>query len=87
MNCNANSVCFAGSSSKISTGWTLGGGIEYALWLHWTVKAEYLYVSLSGGSVTEFAVDTSGLAPASYNANFNHANFNVVRAGLNYKFY
>ena len=27
-----------------ATGWTIGGGVEYAIDSHWSVKAEYLYM-------------------------------------------
>src|SRR5262249_52680081 len=51
--CDGGFTCFAGSSGHTATGWTLGGGLEYAFWQKWSVKAEYLYVSLNGSSVTE----------------------------------
>jgi outer membrane immunogenic protein len=85
--CTAGTACFAGSSSKVATGWTLGGGIEYAFWQHWTLKAEYLYVSLEGQSLTETALAfTPGETPSSFIAHFNRANFNVARVGVNYRF-
>ena len=86
--CRSNLTCFAGSSSDTATGWTIGGGIEYALWQKWTLKAEYLYVSLNSKSVvTESALAFSpGESPTSFNANFNRANFNVARVGVNYHF-
>jgi outer membrane immunogenic protein len=79
-------TCFAGSSSHTATGWTVGGGLEYAFWQRWTVKAEYLYVSLESTSVTESALTfAAGTLPTSYNANFR-TNFNVARGGVNYRF-
>src|SRR4029077_6535377 len=36
----------AGSASTERVGWTAGGGFEYALAQHWSVKAEYLYYDL-----------------------------------------
>jgi outer membrane immunogenic protein len=86
--CESFSTCFAGSSSKIATGGTWGGGLEYAFWQKWTLKAEYLYVSLASNSVTEIALNSGcTCAPASFNANFSRTNFNVVRVGLNYQFH
>lgn len=80
-------TCFSGASSSTAVGWTLGGGLEYAVWQNWTVKAEYLYVSLNGKSVTETALAfTAGNLPASFNANYNRTNFNVARVGINYRF-
>jgi len=79
-------TCFAGSSTAAATGWTLGGGLEYALWQKWSVKVEYLYVSL-GSKLTESAqvLGLLGTAPATINA-YGRENFNVARAGLNYHF-
>ena len=84
--CNGNVTCFTGSSSSMATGWTLGGGLEYAVWQHWTLRAEYLYVSLYGKSVTETALASPGNTPASFNANYSRTNFNVARVGVNYRF-
>jgi outer membrane immunogenic protein len=85
--CTTNVTCFAGSSSHIATGWVAGGGLEYSLWQKWSLKAEYLYVSLDSKSVTESSVAFSpGDLPASFKANFSRANFNVARVGLNYRF-
>jgi outer membrane immunogenic protein len=86
--CTGPATCYAGSSSTIATGWTLGGGLEYALWRNVTLKAEYLYVDLGSKSVTETAqaVATPGVAPASYNANYSRTYFNVARVGVNYRF-
>jgi outer membrane immunogenic protein len=66
---------FAGSSSDTNTGWTLGGGLEYAFTNNLTAKIEGLYVNLD----TE--QDTFGTF-----ADRDNAEFGVVRAGLNYKF-
>jgi outer membrane immunogenic protein len=63
----------AAAQSDTRTGWTVGGGAEYAFAPNWTVKAEYLYVDLG-----KFTCNVCGS-----NVKFNE---NVVRAGLNYKF-
>jgi len=85
--CAANATCFSGSSGTTATGWTVGGGLEYALAQSWTVKAEYMYVSLGAKSVTETALAVLGSTPpASFNANFGRTNLNIARVGLNYRF-
>jgi len=86
LSCGAGFTCFTGASSDTATGWTLGGGLEYALWKNLTVKAEYLYVSLDGKSVTVTAGTLPGSLPVSYNANFDRTNLNVARLGVNYRF-
>ena len=85
--CAASSTCFAGSSNGVATGWTLGGGLEYAFWQNLTLRAEYLYVSLDSKSVTETAVAfLPGTAPASFSASYNRTNINIARIGLSYRF-
>lgn len=58
--------------SSFRTGWTVGGGIEAAVWQNVSVKAEYLYYDLGkytyGGGIN---TTTKG---------------HIVRAGVNYKF-
>jgi outer membrane immunogenic protein len=61
-----------GSANTTKAGWTLGAGVEWALWQNWTAKVEYLYVDLGrGGSI------------AGSDASFHTS---LVRAGLNYRF-
>jgi outer membrane immunogenic protein len=80
-------TCLAGASTGTGVGWTVGGGLEYAIWQHWTIKGEYLFVSLDSQSVTETAlVFVGGTAPSSFNANFGRTTFNVARVGVNYRF-
>ncbi len=68
--------------SSTKSGWTAGGGVEYAVTNNWTVRAEYLYYDLSG---TTFV--NPGPAPAiSATTRWDHTRLNVVRAGVNYKF-
>jgi outer membrane immunogenic protein len=55
-------------------GWTVGGGLEFALPVNnWTAKVEYLYVDLGSAPVC------SGCGNATFTEN-------VVRAGFNYRF-
>jgi len=67
------SVAGFGDSSKTRTGWTLGGGVEYAIAGPWTAKVEYLYVDLGSGDDSAFGS----------NRDFKTS---LVRAGLNYRF-
>jgi len=63
------------SSSDWSSGWALGGGLEYAFMGPWTVKLEYLHVDSGDVTLSLAGVPVTG----SYD-------MNVVRAGLNYRF-
>ena len=67
---------FAGGTST-NAGWTLGGGVEFALPGNWTAKAEYLRVDLGSFNCT-------GCTPApAGNVSLQE---NVFRAGVNYRF-
>ena len=72
--------------SKVNAGWTVGAGIEGALVDHWTWKAEYLYMDLG-------SLDDPDLPITFINASggkvTTHTHFtdNIVRGGINYKFW
>ena len=90
------------NNDDFQTGWTVGGGVEYALptdsFLNFfkssavTVKVEGLYVSLdrnrTGLPLVGAAVSNVGFLPvySLAGAGRNTNDFAVVRAGLNYKF-
>jgi outer membrane immunogenic protein len=82
------SVSFGGATATGSTnttqaGWTVGGGVEWALWdNNWTGKVEYLYVDL--GTVNNAFTGIAPLTPITTSA---HITDNIVRAGLNYHFH
>lgn len=67
---------WSGSASKNETlwGWTLGGGVEYAVTDNWTVKAEYLYADLG---------DINWDSAANTNIDVT---LQTVKLGVNYKF-
>jgi outer membrane immunogenic protein len=81
-------TCYAGSSARFATGWTAGGGFEYALMNNWTVRAEYLYVNLAGNTLPESVLGGvfPGFAPSTINAQYDDLALHLVRAGMNYKF-
>jgi opacity protein-like surface antigen len=60
--------------SSRQSGWTAGGGIEYAFVPNWSIKLEYLHYGLGG-------VTFSGLT--------NSANLDIetVKVGVNYLFH
>lgn len=86
--CPTPGVCYAGSSGRIATGYTFGGGVEYAIARNWTIRGEYLYVNLRGNSLTQTVVGgvTPGFSPSTIDAQYNALAFQTIRAGINYKF-
>jgi outer membrane immunogenic protein len=73
----------SGASSAEMIGWTVGGGIEAALWGNWTAKAEYLYMNL--GSIRSSVDVSSPGAPGTLATN-STVRDHVVRIGANYHF-
>jgi len=74
---NANASGF-GSASTTRAGWTVGGGVEFALAGNWTAKAEYLHVDLGS-----FDCGLSCGVPFTNNVSFQS---DIIRGGLNYRF-
>ena len=73
--CNISQL--TASSDQWRSGWTVGGGLEYAVTHNWTVKAEALYVDLG---TTDTADPLSGCR-----FGFKH-HYAIGRLGFNYKF-
>jgi outer membrane immunogenic protein len=70
----------AGTGSTTRTGWTVGGGVEYAITEHWIGRVEYDYLKFASKGLT-FAgpsVNTIGAAVG--------LNINEVRGAISYKF-
>lgn len=82
--CINQSACFAGSSTRFASGWTAGGGLEYALNRNWTAKVEYLYVNL-GPDFFNIASTFAG-TNSQLKASYTDTHFNLVRIGASYRF-
>ena len=65
-------------ASETQVGYTIGGGMEFALNGPWTAKLEYLYVDL-GDFDCGTRCGTAGPDKVEFNSH-------IVRAGLNYRF-
>ena len=76
---------FAGSRdsfTRTQTGWTVGGGIEYAFNANWTGRVEYRYSQF--GTFKDTAQTT--LAPAGAGYYSHSVSESAVRVGIAYKF-
>jgi opacity protein-like surface antigen len=69
---------FPASGSDFRVGWTVGGGLEVGITQNWVAKVEYLYVDL--GSRQMFNVVPGVPETVRFTAN-------ILRAGIDHKFY
>jgi outer membrane immunogenic protein len=76
----------AHQESNTRSGWTVGGGLEYAVGYGWSVKSEFLYVKFDDYTTftnAPFAVSPAGnISPRTVKLEDY-----IWRAGLNYKFW
>jgi outer membrane immunogenic protein len=74
-------VINGGNNDDSNIGWALGGGVEYAFSNAWSVKLEYLHVDLGSNNRTFYQPATTNFI------SINSDNkFDVVRAGVNFRF-
>jgi outer membrane immunogenic protein len=70
------------SRTNTNPGWMVGGGLQYALSDHWSVRAQYQYIDL--GSISfESDFDGGGIAPAYHHAELREHNASFA---IMYKF-
>jgi outer membrane immunogenic protein len=82
-----NGVTYPVKFSETNLGWTVGGGLEWALNHHWSVKAEYLYYDLGDESRTEPQLFDGVPTGSGFAVRYHFdTTANIVRGGLNYKF-
>jgi outer membrane immunogenic protein len=82
-----NGITYPVDFTETKTGWTAGGGVEYALTNHWTVRAEYLHYDLGDASRTQ--PQLSGGVPTGTGFGVHYSfdtSGEIVRAGFNFKF-
>lgn len=73
------------SQSATRTGWTLGGGIETALWGNWLLRGDYRYADFGSAPFTFTTTQTAG--PAVTVDNFDaKLRTHTATIGLAYKF-
>ncbi|PWB82656.1 MAG: porin family protein [Methylocystaceae bacterium] len=85
---SANFSAFSSESNDTRTGWTAGGGVEWAFLPNWSAKVEYLYVDLGRGPgfwSNQFN-PVGALTAFSSNQVGASNRFHTVKVGLNYHF-
>lgn len=74
---------------ETKAGWTAGGGLEYQVHQHWSVKGEYLYADFGDERVTSTNL-TAFTPPIAFPVNvFTHRadlRNHIFRFGVNYRF-
>jgi outer membrane immunogenic protein len=85
-----NSVTSIGTASThgLVTGWTVGGGMEWALNRNWIVRGEYLFLDFGKVSVNTPTAISGAQLSSDYNTARSTADLTaqMLRLGLNYKF-
>jgi outer membrane immunogenic protein len=76
-------------SSRTRTGWTMGGGVEYALDAKWSVKVEYDYLRFDDGMASSNTIHfTPGKGVTGiFNVSAPNYGAHTVQLGLNYHFW
>jgi outer membrane immunogenic protein len=86
------SILGSAALNQTKTGWTAGGGVEWAFLPGWSVKVEYFYVDLGDTTLSTSAMGVRGAAPftttgpAFAATQTSSTRFHTVRAGLNWHF-
>jgi outer membrane immunogenic protein len=82
------------SVSRTTVGWTVGTGVEFALWRDWSAKAEYLYARFGGTDVVGRLGGADGQSPAvglvdgaKFTNSLSPLELHLFRVGVNYRFH
>jgi len=83
-----NTSSIATSYNTTNTGWVAGGGAEFMATANWLVRIEYLHYKFGGGNSQTVACTlcAAGAFAGPGNFTWGSTTFDVIRAGLSYKF-
>ena len=71
---------FAETLNDTMSGWTIGAGVEWALWQNWSARVEYRYTDFDS-----FSRPTTVL-PIATTINVDDLNFHTIRFGVSWRF-
>jgi len=80
----------AADFNQTKSGWVAGVGYEHMINPQWTVRAEYLHYGFSNNTTTtavQSPIPLQGTATGSITETWKLPNIDVVRVGVNFKFY
>ena len=85
---DATGAPFFASASRSNTrvGWTVGGGIEYAITNNWSVRAEYRFTDFGTINEALFSGQLNAVFPGASIVGNRRIQQNQVQAGFDYKF-
>ncbi len=76
------------TTTKDLSGWAAGGGIEYGIDMHWSVRAEYLVLGLARNVTSCGTVVAGGVVlPGSFCTVTHTPDVQTITVGLNYRFH
>jgi outer membrane immunogenic protein len=88
--CPATSLAFTGGTASFAnsySGWTVGGGVEWAFLQNWTARLEYLYLQFDGVGTNYSTLVTTPLGTGTTTTHATSNNgVNVWRIGISYLF-
>jgi outer membrane immunogenic protein len=74
-----------GTFTNTRVGGVVGGGIEAALWDHWSLKAEYLYVGFGTVTVISNNLNLGAFPGQTFTHSFD-LKASIARVGLNFRY-
>lgn len=80
--CNCGFKLGGGEDEDWESGFTVGGGVEWAFRDHWTLRLEYLYFDIGDHRTVNARIIQTG----NFRFGFDEDSGNIFRAGLNFKF-
>ena len=83
---NCGDTLIDAGKTDFDWGWTGGGGVEYMLGCHWTIRGEYLRYQLGDQSFDGAAHFSDGDFAGRFHFKGIGTEGNIFRAALNYKF-
>lgn len=74
------------TTSKTLTGYAAGGGVEYGIDMHWSVKAEYLFLGVQRN--VNSCAQVGGFPAGTIDCTTTHTpGIQTITLGLNYRFH
>ena len=77
---------YIAQASETKATWTLGGGLEWAFYYNWSVKAEYMFIGFDHTRACGYNANTLVTGLGQYCWNHQLDGLHTAKIGLNYRF-